>query len=203
MTESKPVFVDKSIADDRAGKIIFVSHCVLNVNAKVRGIANYPAAMRPLVDLLLDNDVGIHQMRCPENTYVGSLRWGYVKEQYSSPMFLRHCRALAEETFDQVEEYRRAGYQVLGFVMMDGSPVCGLKKTPVPAAEGQKWGGMVWYIPPQEFADDSGVYCDALKAEAGSRGLTGIPFVSHPEIEELGKTFEESIADMKKQLKLK
>ena len=54
--------MEQSIDDARAGKIIFVVHCLLNQNAKVRGIARYPAAVRPIIDLLLDNRVS--SLRC-------------------------------------------------------------------------------------------------------------------------------------------
>ena len=79
------------------------------------------------------------------------MRWGQVRDQYDSPMFRRHCQSLAAGELEQALEYRRSGYQVLGFIMVDGSPVCGLKKTPQPALEGQVWGGMTRYIPRAAF----------------------------------------------------
>jgi hypothetical protein len=48
-----------SVKDQRSGKVIFVSHCVLNQNSKVRGLAQFPGAVLPLVSLLLDNGIGI------------------------------------------------------------------------------------------------------------------------------------------------
>ena len=138
-------------ADARSGKLIFVSHCILNQSAKVRGIAVFPGSVRPVVDLLLDHGVAIFQMPCPEMTYLGAMRWGQVRDQYDSPMFRRHCQNLADGVMEQALEYRRSGYQVLGFIMVDGSPVCGLKKTPQPAMEGQIWGGMPRYIPGAAF----------------------------------------------------
>lgn len=173
-------------ADARGGKIMFVSHCILNQNAKVRGIAMYPAVVRPVVELLMENDVGIYQMPCPEMCYVGAMRWGYVRDQYASPMFRRQLQAMAEQLVDQAEEYHRSGYQVLGFVMVDGSPVCGLAKTPQPAIPGQMWGGMVRYVPPQEFVTGEGVFCQLLRAEVEHRGLGQLPFVSIPEVPEAG-----------------
>jgi predicted secreted protein len=50
-----------------------------------------------------------------------------------SPQFRRHALGLASQILDQVEDYRRSGYRVMCFVMIDGSPVCGLRKTPQPA----------------------------------------------------------------------
>ncbi len=190
--------VDQSVQDRRSGKIMFVSHCVLNQNAKVRGIANYPAAIRPLVDLLLDAEVSIYQMPCPEMTYQGAMRWGQTRDQYNSPMFRRHCARLAETLFDQIQDYIRCGYQVLGFILIDGSPACGLKKTAQPANDDDMWGGMVWYLPKQKFAEGEGVFCQVLKAEAQQRGVQ-IPFLSIPEVHEAG-VLGPALAEIKKQI---
>lgn len=185
------------VKDARSGKIIFLSHCCLNQNAKVRGIATYPGSVRPLVELLLDNNVGMFQMPCPEMTYIGAMRWGHVKDQYNSPMFRRHCRELAEKVVDQMEEYQRSGYQVLGAIMMDGSPVCGLNITPQPAEPGQIFGGMVWYLPEQKNVADRGVYCEILQQLVRQRpGLENLPFISVPELKEVG-SFEEAFQQIR------
>lgn len=173
-------------ADARGNKIAFVSHCVLNQNAKVRGIATHPAAIRPIVDLLLANDVGIYQMPCPEMLYLGAMRWGSVKDQYNAPMFRRHVQRIAEQIADQAEDYVRNGYQVLTFVMIDGSPVCGLRKTPQPETKDQAWGGMHRYLPASRLAPEPGVFCETLRAEIAKRGLERIPFVSIPEVPDVG-----------------
>jgi predicted secreted protein len=186
-------------ADARGGKIIFISHCILNQNAKVRGIAVYPGAIRPIVELLLDHDVGIFQMPCPEMTYLGTMRWGHVRDQYDSPMFRRHCRNLADQVLEQAREYLRGGYQVLGFIMVDGSPVCGLKRTPQPAIEGHPWGGMTRYVPKSNVVAGQGVFCEILQAEAARQGLAGIPFVSAPEAPDSG-SFDEALASLRKLL---
>ncbi len=182
-----------AVRDKRSGKIIFLSHCCLNQNAKVRGIAAYPGAVTPLLELLLTHGVGIYQMPCPENAYLGNMRWGMVKDQYNNPMFRRHCRRLAQEVVDQVENYRQCGYKVLGFVMMDGSPVCGLNRIPRPRNPEQLWGGMTWYLPEQVYAPGMGNYCEVLREELESRGLGDIPFVASPELDEVG-SMEDSLA---------
>jgi predicted secreted protein len=183
-------------ADARAGKIMFISHCVLNQNAKVRGIARYGAAIRPVVDLLLAHDVGLYQMPCPEMLYLGAMRWGQVRDQYDSPMFRRHLQKLADQVLDQAEDYRRCGYRVLGFIMVDGSPVCGLHGTPRPVDTGRPWGGMTRYVPQSYVADENGVYCRLLRSEAERRGMGDLPFVSIPEGPEAG-SFEEALAGIR------
>lgn len=188
------------VQDERSHKIIFLSHCCLNQNAKVRGIASYPGAVTPLVELLLEAGVGIYQMPCPEMAYLGNMRWGQVKAQYNNPMFRRHCRRIAGEVVDQAENYLQCGYDVLGFVMMDGSPVCGLNRTPQPKDPEQLWGGMTWYVPESEYVQGMGNYCEILKEELAERGLTEIPFAAAPEFAEAGD-FERALDEIKKLIK--
>lgn len=184
------------VRDRRGEKVIFLSHCILNQNAKVRGIAEYPGAIVPLVELLLDQGIGMYQMPCPEMTYLGNMRWGQVKDQYNNPMFRRHCQRLAEVIVDQAENYRQCGYQVLGFVMMDGSPVCGLNRTPRPKDPDVMWGGMAWYVPESEYVPGKGNFCEVLQEVLHERGLGDIPFVASPEFEEVG-TIEDALAQIR------
>lgn len=174
------------VRDKRGGKVIFLSHCILNQNAKVRGIARYPGAVEPLVQRLLEQGIGMVQMPCPEMTYLGNMRWGAVKDQYNTPMFRRHCQRLAQEVVDQVENYRQCGYQVVGMVMVDGSPACGLNRTPRPRDPNVMWGGMTWYIPESEYVAGQGNFCEVLQAELQQRGLPDVPFVACPEFDEVG-----------------
>lgn len=175
------------VSDNRSEKIIFLSHCCLNQNAKVRGIASYPGAITPLINMLLEEGIGIIQMPCPEMTYLGNMRWGQVKDQYNNPMFRRHCKCIVETIADQAENYIQCGYQIVGFVMMDGSPVCGLNRTPRPKDPNVLWGGMTWYIPESEYLIEGGVYSEILQEELKKRGIENIPFVASPEFDKVGK----------------
>jgi predicted secreted protein len=174
------------VKDKRNERVIFLTHCCLNQNAKVRGIAAYPGAIRPLIELLLESGVGMIQMPCPEMTYLGNMRWGQVYDQYNNPMFRRHCNRLAETVVDQAVNYLQCGYQVLGFVMMDGSPVCGLNVTPRPTNQDMLWGGMTWYVPESKAVQGMGNYCEVLKADLRGRnaGLEKLPFVAFSETED-------------------
>ncbi len=190
--------IKNTVDDARSGRLIFISHCLLNQNACVRGLASQPAAIRELIDLLLNNEVAIYQMPCPEVTYYGSMRWGQVKKQYASPMFRKHCRQIAEQMCDQVQTYRDNGHEVIGFVMRDGSPTCGLRCAAVEANENQIWGGMVWHASPlQRFGETEGVFTEELQAEVERRGMKDLLFLSLPEVEEAG-SFQGRLAEIKK-----
>lgn len=188
--------IKESLEDARAGKLIFLSHCLLNQNACVRGLASQPAVIREVVDLLLSHNVAMYQMPCPEVTYLGSMRWGQVKRQYGNPMFRRHCRKIAQQVCDQIQTYRDNNHRVIGIVLRDGSPTCGLKCAAVEADEEQVWGGMVWHANPlQRFGATPGVYAEELIAEIESReGLEAWLF-SLPEVPEAG-SIEDSLKEI-------
>jgi len=164
--------------DSRSKKIALVAHCILNQNAKVGGLARYPAAVRDVVDLLLDHDYGIIQMPCPEMCSAGLRRWWHVREQYSAPPFRRVFQRLAGSVIDQVEEYLREGYLCV-LVGIDGSPSCGVTVT----GSDPRWGGcpnVRWENQEERLVPGQGVFVEALNNEAGARGLARIPQLGVP-----------------------
>jgi len=179
--------IKANLQDARSGKLVFLSHCILNQNACVRGLASQPAVIREMVDLALDNNVAMYQIPCPEVTYLGSMRWGQVKKMYGNPMFRRHCRQIAQQVCDQVQTYRDNEHHVVGIVLRDGSPTCGLKCSAVEADSEQVWGGMVWHANPlQRFGATEGVFTEELKAELQQRGIEDLRLLSLPEVPEAG-----------------
>lgn len=193
--------IKENILDARGGRLIFISHCILNQNACVRGLASQPAVIRQLVDLLLAHNIAIYQMPCPEVTYIGSMRWGQVKKQYGSPMFRRHCRKIAIEICDQIQTYRDNDHKIIGLVMRDGSPTCGLNCAAVEADKEQVWGGMVWNASPlQRFGKTPGVYTEELLAEITSRKDFDVPLFALPEVEEAG-SFDDAMIAIEQALK--
>jgi predicted secreted protein len=186
MTEQIGV-IRNDVRDRRSGKLVFLSHCLLNQNACVRGLASQPAVIREIVDLVLAHEVAIYQMPCPEVSYLGSMRWGMVKKMYGNPMFRRHCRQIAQQVCDQIQTYRDNGHEIKGIVLRDGSPTCGLKCAAVEADEQQTWGGMVWHANPlQRFGATQGVYTEELEAELRARGLDDVRLLGLPEVPEAG-----------------
>jgi len=119
----------------RSRRIALVVHCLLNVNSKVEGLANY-RAVHPVVTALAQRGCGIIQLPCPEMTHSGMKRWGQTLEQYDTPFFQEHCARLAEEAAAQVREYVRCGYEVGPLVGFQGSPSCGVTVT-----RSGEWGG--------------------------------------------------------------
>lgn len=170
--------------DERSKAIALVCHCVLNQNAKIEGIARYPGTFRPVVERLLDAEVGIYQLPCPEMTFFGISRWSAVKDQYSSPFFRRHAQDLADRVADELEDYARRGYRSVCVIGMNGSPACGVDLAP--QAAGEPWGGRIAGVPTRSLVPEKGTFMELLSDVLASRGLGDIPFIGLPEVAEAG-----------------
>jgi predicted secreted protein len=141
--------------DGRSRRIVLVPHCVLNQNARVSGAAERPAAVVELVIGLLNRDVGILQMPCPELCAFGLDRAQVqVESELRTPSGKALSRTLARELVEQIGAYRGCGIHVLGILGKNGSPSCGVEET---WAKGVRSG--------------SGAFIEELAAELSERGV--------------------------------
>ena len=128
--------------DGRSKKVIFLAHCLLNQNAISDGTAVCPAAFGELIQLLLDHEVGVVQMPCPELCCLGLDRGdvhGADRPVVEENTRIRRAmekdgprqkrEALADLVAEQVQEYHKHGFQVLGIVGANRSPNCGVETT--------------------------------------------------------------------------
>jgi len=174
--------------DKRSRKLAVVANCILNQNAKVEGIAEYPGVVEPIVDLLVKKGVGILQMPCPEFQHAGPRRWWCVKEQYENFGFKAHCEELAKSISDEIEEYSKNGYKILCLIGADGSPSCGVQTT----CTSETYGGE----PDKKSAravKGSGVLIEILSRELSTRGIT-VPMIGVPESGIPGPSIEQILA---------
>ena len=112
-------------------KIVFVSHCILNIASKVvlynqEEIDAEEALRKKFMRQAIDNDIQIIQLPCPEFTLYGAKRWGHVSDQFDNVFFRSHCRKILSPVIDQLKEYlaNEDRFEVLGFIGVDGSPSC-------------------------------------------------------------------------------
>lgn len=128
--------------DGRSKKVIFLAHCLLNQNAISDGTAVCPAAFGELIQLLLDHEVGVVQMPCPELCCLGLDRGdvhGADRPVVEENTRIRRAmeedgprqkrEALADLVAEQIAEYHKHGFQVLGIVGANRSPNCGVETT--------------------------------------------------------------------------
>jgi uncharacterized protein YbbK (DUF523 family) len=132
--------------DERSRRVVLVSHCLLNENARYAGGATRPGAVTEIVDELVAAGYGIHQLPCPER-----LAWGGVLKRQSlrlyhskgTPLYAVRgallgafigwtkiiYRRLARQVARDVADYQRAGIAVGGIVGIGASPSCGVMTT--------------------------------------------------------------------------
>jgi predicted secreted protein len=159
-------------------KVVFVSNCVPNRSAAT--VTTQPPANRAVVRLALEHDVEVVQMPCPERSCYFAQRWGKVMADFDNPAFRHRCETFAKQVVDQVMTYQAEGAEVVGIVMRDGSPTCGVTRACVAADTQPPWTGMIWQIPQQRYADTAGVFSEILRAEAERRGLEDLRLLAVP-----------------------
>ena len=156
--------------DGRSKKIALISHCLLNQNAKVYGLARYPAQVPGIADMLAEYDYSVIQMPCPEMMAAGLRRWGAVKEQYNCYGYRRRYSELVSFTVDQIMDYAEEGYEII-IVGVDGSPSCGVDLT----ESHLNWGGSMMFYDeidtPRDMPKAPGVFVELLLKEFEARGL--------------------------------
>jgi predicted secreted protein len=117
-------------------KIVFVSHCILNVASKVvmynqEEMDKEDDLRKDFLNKAINNDVQIIQLPCPEFTLYGAKRWGHVSNQFNNVFFINYCRKILEPIIEQIQEYldNPQMFKLLGIVGIDGSPSCGVDYT--------------------------------------------------------------------------
>ncbi|MEM5781785.1 MAG: hypothetical protein QXD43_01135 [Candidatus Aenigmatarchaeota archaeon] len=112
---------------ERGKKIIFVSHCLLNQNARPLGEEKYPGVVRDLLDLFAESGVGVIQMPCPQLEFNEGLnRKSKPKESYDTNGFRVKCQKLSSSIIQTIENYLRKNYSVLGILGVELTSTCGV-----------------------------------------------------------------------------
>ncbi len=170
--------------------LLVLSHCILNHAAKVEQdeseLQDEYRVRAELLRLILEKDVQMIQLPCPEFLMYGSQRWGHVRNQFEHPYYIAQCRKLLETTLLQLEEYSQhpESFHLMGIVSVEGSPNCGYRLTCV----GSKWKGEIGEDPKHveeiqhslRMVDEPGVYMKLLENELNERQLS-IPIITMDE----------------------
>ena len=155
------------LSDKRERRVIFISHCWLNINTRFPEGCAFKGANVPLIQTLLDAGLGIIQMPCPEYECLGLEKWDYgvvVKEE------LRACfRKQAEIVLNQIIDYRKMGFNIVGIMGMDPSPSCGVN-----VAKGK--GTMLGTDRDASEKPEPGIFIEELKKLLEGEGIADLPF---------------------------
>ena len=126
--------------DRRGRKVIVLAHCILNQNAKLDRCAHCPGAIAEVVGVLLEAGIGLVQMECAEMLHLGLDRQTdrsqpasvasedtRIARRMQEPAARAIIDGIAERTVDQILDYRRQQFEVIGIVGINGSPTCGVE----------------------------------------------------------------------------
>jgi len=120
--------VRREFDQTRSRKVIFVSHCMLNQNARITTAADFPAMFETLVDFLKEKDIGIIQMPCPELRVLGLGRVS-VREGLETEEGHLHLHQIIGDLIYEIKQYQLQGFDVIGILGKQGSPACGVTMT--------------------------------------------------------------------------
>lgn len=203
MSDQVDVLVDR-LRDRRSRKVAFVSHCLLNENARYLGGACRRCCVREVVDGLLDRDIGIVQMPCPEQVAWGGVLKRHMLRLYGHPragtlggiarMYSRFVfRRIARRVAAQIADNLAAGYSVEAVIGVDGSPSCGITRTvdiagavrDIATTDPERVTvGDQNALVRRHLAAGQGLFVEALQRELGRRRLR-VPLIAHDLIAEL------------------
>jgi len=153
--------------DPRSGRLVFLIECLLNQNARDTGAATCPAVDREVLDILVQNEVGMAQIPCPEMACLGFDRarpaGTSIRSALDQPDAQDRCRLLARQTAERIEDYQSHGVEVLAILGgNEASPGCAVHSD----------GAMDL---PGMLRPESGVFMQALAAEFAQHGIV-VPF---------------------------
>lgn len=108
----------------RSKRILLISHCIINQNTVIEGEARALGAIPSALEWINEEGVGVLQLPCPEFTFLGLERPSMTYAQYDNDEYRAHCREILMPTIEQIEEYVRCKFEVIGVLGIQSSPSC-------------------------------------------------------------------------------
>ncbi|MFQ6087624.1 MAG: hypothetical protein ACE5K0_01810 [Candidatus Methanofastidiosia archaeon] len=99
----------------RSGRIVVVSHCILNVHSLEDNLSEYQGVEEDVLKLLISKGVGIFQIPCPEMDLHGIFRKALPKDAYENPRIRAHYKKMAENILRHLVWFKKRGMILLQF----------------------------------------------------------------------------------------
>ncbi len=177
----------KHVYDKRSKKVVLVAHCILNQNAKIDRCAHYPGAIKEVTQILIDAEVGILQMPCPELLCLGLDRQvergipatvesedTRVASRMVEDQTKTLCHRLVSDLIYQIEEYQRNGFALVGVIGINGSPTCGIETTWANNREEQGPGVFIKMLNEESRKRDISLPMQGIKAYEPQKALAAV-----------------------------
>lgn len=113
--------------DNRSQYFVFVPFCLLAQAYQAQGIVKYEwkSSIKPFVQLLLEHDINIIQMPCPESSFHNQLvREPMGLSKYNNHEFNEHCERIATEVANQIKNIIDSNYTIVAILGIEQSPSC-------------------------------------------------------------------------------
>jgi predicted secreted protein len=113
--------------DARSKKVVFLAYCLLDQNARAKGLAKYPGSVSEIVKTLTTSGVGMVQMPCPELLYRDLNRMPHPRNWYDNKEFRSVCRKCAKQVVELLDKYVKNNYQIVSIIGIEHSPSCAIE----------------------------------------------------------------------------
>ena len=114
---------------ERNKKVVFVSHCLLNQNARPVGKERFAGPFRDLINMFAEAGIGIVQLPCPQMEFNGGLNRRSKASTPASGTYRNNCKKLSSNLIKQVENYIKNDYKVVGILGVEFSTTCAVHQT--------------------------------------------------------------------------
>ncbi len=148
---------------NRSSNCVFLSHCLLAQTVVARGLAKHtPAAVKPVVQFCLDNNINIFQMPCPEvQCPAGGLGRSLRGKVWYEANGLRETSVeIAKQQADYMAGLIEGGLNILAILGVEFSPAC----------------AVTYLNKGRTVTRAQGIYIEELHRQLDARGLS-IPFI--------------------------
>lgn len=109
----------------RSNRFAFVSFCLLSQAVRADGLVRkYPAVVEPVISLLIQHNINIIQMPCPELLFDSFHRKPCGKAKYDNSSNRTICSDLAKQILDQIKMLKKNGQKIEMILGIDFSPSC-------------------------------------------------------------------------------
>lgn len=118
--------------DLRSRTVAMLPFCMICQAFQAQGIVRrHPAIVKPVLEVLVDNDVNLIQMPCPESLF-GGLENGLIRNRqgyrrYDTPEFRAFCAPLVEQTVHTICTLTSRGFKVVAILGIEYSPSCAVE----------------------------------------------------------------------------
>lgn len=113
--------------DKREKRVVFLCHCILNQNTVVEPLARAKGGYNQIIREIMDRNIGIHQMDCPEYEFLGPDRKPMDYDEYDAlEGYRKECQKHALKVYENAEKYLSSDYKIIGIIGINESPTCSI-----------------------------------------------------------------------------